>query len=66
MKSPLSPWRSPVLVRRRLAPVIIDTDCGSDDLMAIAFLLGRKDVRIEAIAVDERFGPLCGLAHRTF
>jgi pyrimidine-specific ribonucleoside hydrolase len=38
-------------------PVIIDTDCGSDDLMAIAFLLGRKDVRIEAIAVDN------GLAH---
>lgn len=38
-------------------PVIIDTDCGSDDLMAIAFLLGRKDVRIEAILVDN------GLAH---
>lgn len=38
-------------------PVIIDTDCGSDDLMAIAFLLGRKDVRIEAIVVDN------GLAH---
>jgi len=38
-------------------PVIIDTDCGSDDLMAIAFLLGRKDVRIEAITVDD------GLAH---
>ena len=38
-------------------PVIIDTDCGSDDLLAIAFLLGRKDVRIEAIAVDN------GLAH---
>lgn len=38
-------------------PVIIDTDCGSDDLMAIAFLLGRKDLRIEAIAVDN------GLAH---
>jgi pyrimidine-specific ribonucleoside hydrolase len=38
-------------------PVIIDTDCGSDDLMAIAFLLARRDVRIEAIAVDN------GLAH---
>jgi pyrimidine-specific ribonucleoside hydrolase len=38
-------------------PVIIDTDCGSDDLMATAFLLGRKDVRIEAISVDN------GLAH---
>lgn len=38
-------------------PVLIDTDCGSDDLMAIAFLLGRKDVRIEAIVVDN------GLAH---
>ena len=38
-------------------PIVIDTDCGSDDLMAIAFLLARPDVRIEAIAVDN------GLAH---
>ena len=38
-------------------PVIIDTDCGSDDLMAIAFLLARRAVNIEAIAVDN------GLAH---
>jgi pyrimidine-specific ribonucleoside hydrolase len=46
-----------VLYGAESLPVIIDTDCGSDDLMAIAFLLGRKDVRIEAIAVDD------GLAH---
>ena len=31
--------------------VIIDTDVGGDDLMAIAFLLARKDVHIEAITV---------------
>src|SRR5947208_6031779 len=37
--------------------VIVDTDAGTDDLMAIAFLLSRKDVRIEAITVVE------GLAH---
>ena len=37
--------------------VIIDTDAGSDDLMAIAFLLSRKDVKIEAITVVD------GLAH---
>lgn len=29
--------------------VVIDTDAGPDDLMAIAFLLGRSDVRIDAI-----------------
>ena len=46
-----------LLYAQQSPPVIIDTDCGSDDLMAIAFLLGRKDVRIEAIAVDN------GLAH---
>jgi inosine-uridine nucleoside N-ribohydrolase len=38
-------------------PVIVDTDAGTDDLMAIAFLLSRKDVKIEAITVVE------GLAH---
>jgi inosine-uridine nucleoside N-ribohydrolase len=31
--------------------VIIDTDAGSDDLMAIAFLLSRPDIRVEAITV---------------
>src|SRR5579859_3484491 len=38
-------------------PIIIDTDAGSDDLMAIAFLLSRKDVKIEAITIVD------GLAH---
>ncbi len=38
-------------------PLVIDTDCGTDDLMAIAFLLSRKDVRIEAIVTVN------GLAH---
>lgn len=37
--------------------VIVDTDVGSDDLMAIAFLLARPEVRIEAITVVN------GLAH---
>src|ERR1700722_16346128 len=31
--------------------VIIDTDAGPDDLMAIAFLLSRPDIRVEAITV---------------
>ena len=39
------------------APVVIDTDAGHDDLMAIAFLLARPDVHIEAIATND------GLAH---
>ena len=39
------------------APVIIDTDCGHDDLTAIAFLLARSDVRIEAVTIAN------GLAH---
>jgi inosine-uridine nucleoside N-ribohydrolase len=38
-------------------PIIVDTDAGTDDLMAIAFLLSRRDVRIEAITIAE------GLAH---
>jgi len=40
-----------------LAPIVIDTDCGGDDLMAIAFLLARRDVRIEAVTIAN------GLAH---
>ena len=39
------------------APVIIDTDAGVDDYMAIAFLLSRNDVRIESVCVVN------GLAH---
>lgn len=38
-------------------PIIIDTDAGSDDLMAIAFLLSQPGVRIEAVTVVN------GLAH---
>ncbi|MBY0506866.1 MAG: amidohydrolase/deacetylase family metallohydrolase [Bryobacteraceae bacterium] len=38
-------------------PIIVDTDAGSDDYMAIAFLLARPDVRLEAIVVVN------GLAH---
>ncbi len=38
-------------------PIIVDTDAGSDDYMAIAFLLARPDVKLEAIVVVN------GLAH---
>jgi inosine-uridine nucleoside N-ribohydrolase len=38
-------------------PVIIDTDAGSDDLLAIAYLLALPDIHIEAITVVR------GLAH---
>ena len=38
-------------------PIIVDTDAGSDDFMAIAFLLARPDVQVEAIVVVN------GLAH---
>jgi inosine-uridine nucleoside N-ribohydrolase len=31
--------------------VIIDTDASSDDLMAIAFLLSRPDIRVEAVTI---------------
>ncbi len=41
----------------RTIKVVVDTDAGSDDLMAIAFLLARPDVEIEAINVVH------GLAH---
>jgi pyrimidine-specific ribonucleoside hydrolase len=47
--------------RPRPAPlprtVIIDTDVGADDLMAIAFLLSRPDIRVEAITIVN------GMAH---
>ena len=47
-------WR---VLAQPSTPVIIDTDAGSDDLMAIAFLLSHRDVRIEAITIAN------GLAH---
>lgn len=37
--------------------VIVDTDAGSDDLMAIAFLLSRPDIHVEAITIEN------GMAH---
>ena len=38
-------------------PVIIDTDAGSDDIMAISLLLAHPSIRIDAITVVN------GLAH---
>jgi pyrimidine-specific ribonucleoside hydrolase len=42
----------------RRTPVVIDTDMGTDDAMAIAFLLRRPDVEVKAITVTG-----AGLAH---
>ncbi len=38
-------------------PVIVDTDCGTDDMMAIAYLLAAKEIDLRAITVVN------GLAH---
>jgi pyrimidine-specific ribonucleoside hydrolase len=46
-----------VLAQSRPLPILIDTDTGSDDLMAIAYLLSHSDVRIQAITTAN------GLAH---
>src|SRR3989449_2441497 len=32
-------------------PIIVDTDAGADDMMALAYLLSSRDARIEAITV---------------
>ena len=45
------------LMLARQIPVIIDTDAGLDDLLAISYLLARPDVHIEAITV------VSGVAH---
>lgn len=55
----------PAPIRAQTAPhpspvrrtVIIDTDAGADDLMAIAFLLSRSDIQVEAITIEN------GMAH---
>ncbi len=41
-------------------PVIIDTDMGADDIMAILYLLQRPDARVQAITVSGT-----GLTHCT-
>src|SRR5215510_13722681 len=46
-----------LVLQARTLSVIIDTDAGSDDLIAIAFLLSRTDVHVEAINV------VSGVAH---
>src|SRR5690349_8836966 len=46
-----------VLTAEAQRAIIIDTDAGSDDIMAIAFLLSQPAVRIEAITLAN------GLAH---
>ena len=38
-------------LRAQSYPIIIDTDAGSDDLMAISFLLSDPGVRIEAVTI---------------
>ena len=52
-------WFAPALAAQpRSRTVIVDTDAGPDDLMAIAYLLARVDVRLEAITIAY------GLAHQ--
>jgi len=46
-----------VLAAQAQHPILIDTDAGTDDLMAIAFLASHPSVRIEAVTVVN------GLAH---
>ena len=57
----LTAWEEPPVQAGKAppatGPIIVDTDAGSDDYMAIAFLLARPDVRLEAIVVVN------GLAH---
>ena len=40
-----------MLTANAATPVVIDTDMGSDDVMAISFLLAHREVPIEAITV---------------
>lgn len=64
----MSPIRAPIalsfallfpaaLARAQSAPIIVDTDAGSDDCMAVALLLSHPTVKIDAITVVN------GLAH---
>jgi pyrimidine-specific ribonucleoside hydrolase len=46
-----------VLAAQAQHPILIDTDAGTDDLMAIAFLASHSSIRIDAITVVN------GLAH---
>jgi len=58
-------WFCPAHLNAQAAPrssplrraVIVDTDGGTDDLMAIAFLLSRPDIHLEAITIVN------GMAH---
>jgi len=54
-----SPMNGQTAPRQTALPrtVIVDTDAGSDDLMAIAFLLSRPDIHVEAITIVN------GMAH---
>lgn len=49
--------RAPPSDLRPPSQVIVDTDAGADDLLALAFLLARRDVAIEAVTIAP------GLAH---
>ena len=52
-----APPRTPSASAR---PIVIDTDMGMDDLMAILYLLRRDDVRVEAITVVGTGEVHCG------
>ena len=34
------------------APVVVDTDMSTDDVLALLYLLGRRDVDVRAVAVS--------------
>jgi pyrimidine-specific ribonucleoside hydrolase len=46
-----------VTATKQVMRLVVDTDAGTDDMMALAFLLSRTDIELEAVTV----GP--GLAH---
>lgn len=47
----------PYTAAQQKPPVIVDTDCGTDDMMAISYLLAGKEVDLRAVTVVN------GLAH---
>lgn len=56
--APATPSASPTMFTGEPRSVVVDTDMGPDDWMAILYLLQRPDVRVEAITVTGT-----GLAH---
>jgi inosine-uridine nucleoside N-ribohydrolase len=47
-----SPHRAPERARAAPTPVLVDTDMSTDDVLALLYLLGRRDVDVRAVAVS--------------